>query len=78
MTQAETETKIRAIVVRIARLADGFSASSDLFRTLGVKSAAALDLLLSLEEEFGISISDEAFGDARTVDALVKLVEGSK
>lgn len=78
MTQPDTETKIRAIVSRIARLSDGFSGNADLFRTLGVKSAAALDLLLSLEEEFGISISDEAFGDARTVDALVKLVDGSK
>ena len=78
MTHAETETKIRAIVSRIAHLGDGFSGTADLFRTLGVKSAAALDLLLSLEEEFGISIADEAFGEARSLDALVKLVEGTK
>jgi acyl carrier protein len=40
-----------------------------------VKSIAALDLLLSLEEEFGVSIADEKFGAARSVGALVALVE---
>ncbi len=69
-----TENKVRAIVVRIANLDPGFSASADLFRELGVKSVAALDLLLSLEEEFGISIADDKFGDARSVNALVALV----
>jgi acyl carrier protein len=72
----ETETRIREIVGRIAKLDAGFSASADLFRDLGVKSVAALDLLLSLEEEFGVSISDEAFGDARSVEKLVSLVDG--
>lgn len=70
-----TENKVRAIVGRIANLEPGFSATADLFRDLGVKSVAALDLLLSLEEEFGISIADDQFGDARSVNALVALVE---
>lgn len=70
-----TEQRVRAIVVRVAHLGAGFDASADLFRELGVKSVAALDLLLSLEEEFGISIADERFGDARSVDALVALIE---
>jgi acyl carrier protein len=73
---SETETKIRSIVTRIAKLDDGFSASADLFRDLGVKSVAALDLLLSLEEEFGVTIPDDAFGDARSVERLVVLVDG--
>jgi acyl carrier protein len=71
-----TEEKIRAIISRIANLEDGFSGAADLFRDLGVKSIAALDLLLSIEEELGVSISDEAFGDARSVDKLVVLVDG--
>jgi acyl carrier protein len=78
METSETETKIRAIIGRIASLPAGFSGSEDLFRGLGLKSASALDLLLSLEEEFGVSLSDEAFGEARTVDALVTLVRSVK
>jgi acyl carrier protein len=75
---ATIEERIRAIIVRIARIAPGFSGSADIFRDLGVKSAAALDLLLSLEEEFNVSISDDAFGDARTVEKMVELIEGLK
>jgi acyl carrier protein len=73
---SETESKIRGIVGRIAKLPDGFSGGADLYRDLGVKSVAALDLLLSIEEELGVSISDEAFGEARSLEKLVALVEG--
>jgi acyl carrier protein len=69
------EVKVRAIVERIApNVQGGFRAESDLYREVGVKSLAALDLLLSLEEEFRLSIADEAFGEARTVAKLVALV----
>jgi acyl carrier protein len=69
------EARIRAILLRVARLEGAYSAQADLFRELGVKSVASLDLLLSLEEEFGVAISDEAFGQARSVSALVSLVQ---
>jgi acyl carrier protein len=72
---AQTETKIRSILKRVARLDGEYSATADLFRELGVKSIAALDLLLSLEEEFGVSIADDAFGAARTLGELAALVE---
>jgi hypothetical protein len=69
------EGKLRAIVARIApHVTPGFAASADLYRDLGVKSVSALDLLLSIEEEFAISIDDEAFGEARSVDKLIRLV----
>ena len=63
MTTIEIEVRIRAILGRVARLEGEYSRVADLFRELGMKSVAALDLLLSLEEEFGVSIADEAFGD---------------
>ncbi len=74
----DVEETIRAILQRIGKLEPGFSDEADIFRELGVKSAAALDLLFSLEEEFGITIEDEAFGEARTTAKLVALVNGSK
>ena len=72
------EDKVREIIARVAKIEPGFIATADIFRELGVKSAAALDLLLSLEEDFGVTISDDAFGDARTVEKIVALVAGLK
>ena len=69
-----TEERVRAVIARVTKLDAGFSATADLFRDLGVKSIAALDLLLSLEEEFAVSIPDDKFGDARSVEKLVALV----
>lgn len=74
---SNVEARVRAVVVKIAKLDAAraqFSPDADLFRELGVESTAALDLLLSLEEEFGIAIPDAKFGDARTLAALTKLV----
>ncbi len=74
MSRTDIEDKIRSILAKVARLEGAYSAQADLFRELGVKSIAALDLLLTLEEEFGVAIADEAFGKARSVDELVSLV----
>jgi acyl carrier protein len=69
------EDKIRAIVRRVAPyVGESFDGSADLYREVGVKSLAALDLLLSLEEEFGVTIEDEAYGEARSVHKLATLV----
>lgn len=77
MNDAAIEEKIRTIVHRLApHLAPGFDGAADLYRELGVKSIAALDLLLSLEEEFAVSIDDEPYGEATSVKKLVTLVSG--
>jgi len=67
--------RVRAVVGRVGHLEGNFADDADIFRDLGVKSVAALDLLLSLEEEFSVAISDESFGDARSVSALARLIE---
>jgi acyl carrier protein len=72
----EIESRIRGILRRVARLDGEFNPTADLFKDLGVRSVAALELLLSLEEEFGVSIADESFGSARNLEALVALVRG--
>ncbi len=72
----DVEGIVRAILGRVANREPGWRGDADIFRELGVKSAAALDLLLSLEEELGVAIADEAFSEARTTDAIVTLVHG--
>jgi acyl carrier protein len=78
MTNDEMSTRVVGVVARIAKIQDAAAIprDQDLYREIGVKSTAALDLLLSLEEEFNVSIPDQAFGDARTVSSLVTLIGG--
>ena len=71
----EIEKRVRGVIKQVApQLEPSFSASADLFRDLGVKSASALDLLLGLEEEFGVSIPDDAFVEARTTSQITTVV----
>jgi acyl carrier protein len=68
--------RVQRIVADIAKKADPSEVPTDgdLYRDLGVKSTAALDLLLSLEDEFGVAIPDDQFGDARTVASLAQMI----
>jgi acyl carrier protein len=71
---SDIQARIREVLRRVAKIEGGYSAEADLYRDLGVKSIAAIDLLLSLEEEFGVTIADEAFASARSVSSLAGLV----
>jgi len=76
VTAQERGTQVRQVIAEIAKIDDAGSLAddADVYRDLGIKSVNALDLLLSLEDTFEISIPDEAFGDARTVGSLDNLV----
>jgi acyl carrier protein len=78
MSSDEIEARARSVVIKVASIDEkrAFPAEADLFRDLGVASTAALDLLLSLEEEFNISIPDQQFGEARSLTALTALIQG--
>ena len=69
--------RVREVVSKVAQLPQNdldFSPDADLFRDLGVDSAAALDILLSLEDEFGVAIPDDTFSDARSLRAMARLI----
>ena len=76
MTTESIEAKICAIITRVSKRTsqDGLPLDADVFRELGVESTAALDLLFSLEEEFGVAVPDDAFSSARTVRKMTELV----
>ena len=71
------EQKIKEIVARVAKKEDpaSLSVEADIFTDIGVQSTAALDLLLTLEEEFDVQISDDHFAEARSIKALASLVD---
>jgi len=72
----QRQLRIRAIATRLAKGRDAgtVAGDADLFREVGIASSAALELLLSIEDEFGIQVPDADFNEARTVNALAALV----
>ncbi len=77
MSETTIEARISAIIRRVSKKAgDGpLPADADVFRDLGVESTAALDLLFSLEDEFGVAVPDDAFSAARTVRKMTELID---
>jgi acyl carrier protein len=74
MSHSTVETKVRDLIAVVAGIEPSFSAEADVFRDLGVESAAALDLLLRLEEEFNVAIDDELFARTRTLSTMSALI----
>jgi acyl carrier protein len=66
--------QIRALVCRLGKLRQ-LGPDED-FYNAGFSSVSALELLLELEAECGVSIPDEQFVTARTVRDLSTLVAG--
>jgi len=71
---AERVCGVLTKVAQVSTATDGFTVDADLFRDLGVDSTAALDILLSLEHEFGLAIPDDTFGNARSLRAIALLI----
>jgi acyl carrier protein len=72
-----TEERIAEIIRRVSKQKPegALPVDADVFRELGVESTAALDLLFSIEDEFGISVPDDQFSTARTVRKMTELID---
>ena len=51
---------------------------SNIVQDLGADSLDMVELLMSLEDNFGIVVPDEEANELVTVDALVKYIEANK
>ena len=49
--------------------------TSDLMEDLGADSLDAVELSMALEDEFGITISDEEFKDLKTVLDIIEYIK---
>ncbi len=80
MSSADTQTKVRSIIaeqlgVKVEEVVDQASFTDD----LGADSLDTVELVMALEEEFGIEIPDEDAEKMRTVgDAMRYIAEKSK
>lgn len=46
------------------------------FESLGADSLDLMDMVMSLEDEFGVEIDTEAIGDLKTIGDVVRYIEG--
>lgn len=71
---ADITAAVREQVLANTSLAPDFRPDAHLYHELGVSSVEAMQILLALEERHGITIPDEDFVEATTLDELAALV----
>lgn len=77
MDHAAALEKVTAIVRPFAKHIEALNNATDATRIiedLGVNSARLVDIVLEFEDEFGISIDDEAADKVRTIGDAVQLI----
>ena len=58
--------------------ADTITASTTLEEDLGADSLDVVDLVMSIEDEFGVEVPDEEVENIKTVGALVEYIEAHR
>lgn len=70
--------KIRKIIASELMIEENeISLSSNIKDDLGADSLALVDLVMALEEEFGLEIPDESLDAVKTVEDVVSYVEAN-
>lgn len=57
---------------------DKITMESDIINDLGADSLDVVELLMSLEDAFNLTVPDEMASQLHTIDAVVKFVEKNK
>ncbi|MBE7075722.1 MAG: acyl carrier protein [Clostridiales bacterium] len=52
--------------------------NSNIIEDLGADSLDVIEMLMALEEEYGITIPDEKIGQIKTIGQIVELIESSE
>ena len=76
MEMKEKVTEIIANQLSVA--ADKIKGNTNIAEELGADSLDLVEILMSLEDEFGISIPDEAIPEIKTVDDIVNFIQNNK
>jgi acyl carrier protein len=66
---------LRRMVSDIGEIPSDFDSSSNLYLDLGVPSVKAMQLLMELEDRYGVRVPDEEFVEATSLDSLVAVME---
>lgn len=71
-----TIDKVKALIAeQLGKDVSEISEEKDLVKDLGADSLDAVELIMAIEEEFGVSISDEDGSNVKTIQDVVNLIE---
>lgn len=76
MRKTVEQRVIEAVAIQFGREEGQIKPEQDIFEDLGGDSLDAIELVIALENEFDIEVSDEDFAEAHTVQELIDLVNG--
>lgn len=77
MTNEEIVNKLKPIIVTYAPASeslDNLNENSDFIKDLNINSANLVDIVLDVEEEFGITIDNESMEKMLTVKASIDVI----
>ncbi len=73
------EEKVKSLIASQLNIpVEKVNDESKLVEDLGADSLDIVEMLMTLEEEFGISIPDEETANMKTVGEIVKVIESKK
>ena len=75
MKMSNFEKVKEMLVEKLGISADKITMESEIVKDLGADSLDLVEMLLSLEENFGVTISDEETENIKTVKDIVELID---
>lgn len=75
---AVADKVIELISKQLNRPADEITSDKDIVKDLGADSLDVVEMLMSLEEEFNITVPEEDAVNIKTVGDIIKLIEEGK
>ena len=77
--KTNTIGKVKEIIAKqLSVKVDDIKNDSNIAEELGADSLDLVEILMSLEDEFGISIPDEAIPQIKTINDVVAFIENKK
>jgi acyl carrier protein len=67
--------RVIRVIAKTQKLPDGRVTGSSTFKELGIDSLDGLNILFALEEEFGLSVPDDAAMEFKSVPEVVAGIE---
>lgn len=67
--------RVIRVITKTQKLPDGRVAASSTFKELGIDSLDGLNILFAIEEEFGLSVPDDAAMEFKSVSDVVAGIE---
>lgn len=73
---SQLETELRQIVSTVGEIPTGFPGNADFYRDLHLASFKSVDLLMALEERYKVTIPDDQYIEATTLQSLTAMMRG--